>query len=197
MNLWQITDDYIRSNDVHGAISTLEKFLASHDAHHFSSLIDAQFMNPRADILGQLSSFIEMCERDFKVEALYVEMNGFDINYDRWYFDLFAYSTYTRDFDQTEWLCDWQSERTDAIQLDGMELGQKAFAWYHKKRIWKSHPALKPIYDASMLLVMSKFCLFVGEVIAAGALSKRIPVLATAHGFDSVARFLPGHSLPA
>jgi hypothetical protein len=39
-----------------------------------------------------------------------VTMNGFDIKYDRWYFDLFAYSSYSPNVDDTEWLCDWHSD---------------------------------------------------------------------------------------
>jgi hypothetical protein len=191
MNPWQTTHDYFRSNDVQGAAQSLEQVLSSRDTQKFSSLIGAQFTNPRADVLAELNNFIEACGREFDVQAVYVEMNGFDINYDRWYFDLFAYSSYTHDFDETEWLSDWQSGQWEEVQLDGMEAEQRAFAWYHEKRIWKSQPDLKPTYDASMLLVMSKFCLFIGEVLASGTLCKRIPVLVTAHGFDSIARFQP------
>lgn len=169
----------------------LEEYLSTQDTQKFSSLMGAQFTTPRADVLTELNRFIDACSSQFDVQAVYVEMNGFDINYDCWYFDLFAYSTYSDDFDDTEWLCDWQSGPWAETELQGMESGQSAFSWYHEEQIWESRPDLKAVYDASMLLVMAKFCAFIGEVLASGTLCKNIPVLVTAHGFDSVARFEP------
>jgi hypothetical protein len=39
----------------------------------------------------KFNRFISSSERGFPVKAVYLEMNGFDLNYDRWYFDYFAY----------------------------------------------------------------------------------------------------------
>ena len=87
----------------------------------------------------------------FDVKAVYLEMNGFDINYDRWYCDFFAYSCYEPDVEKTDWLCEWQSGDWPQYELLGLESAQEAFAWYHGQRIWKSQPEFLPVYEASML----------------------------------------------
>lgn len=191
MSLWQTVHDHFKNNDVPGAISLLEEFISSSDSQRFACVVGASFLNFPASVLGELNRFIETNEKQFDVKAAYIEMNGFDINYDRWYFDLFAYSRYSPQFDETEWLCEWQSPSWPDIELSGMASAQQAFAWYHEQRIWESQPDFKPIYEATMLLVMAKFAGFIGSVLKAGRLTKPIPVLVTAHGFESIARYEP------
>jgi len=197
MDLWQSTHEHFRRGDVRAAVLELEQYLAGTDAQSFSSLIGARFTNNKGEVLAILNQFLEQANSEFDVKAIYVEMNGFDINYHRWYFDLFAYSSYDNDFDDNDWLCDWQPSPSDEVELEGMSLAQSAFAWYHTKRIWKSQRDFKPTYEAAMLLTMATFCLFMEEVVSSGALIKNIPVLVTAHGFDSVARFNLGEPGPA
>jgi hypothetical protein len=189
MPLWLSVHECFKSNNVDGAIALLESFILSHDSDKFSCLIGASFRSPNVSVIKELNRFIEANGKQFDVKAIYLEMNGFDINYDRWYFDLFAYSNYSPDFDEIEWLCEWQSSPWPEIELSGMTSAQQAFAWYHEQRIWKSRPEFKPIYEAAMLLVMAKFVAFVGSILMANSLVKSIPVLVTAHGFESVARY--------
>lgn len=189
MSHWQSVDQCFRRGDIAGAAIMLESFISGSAAQEFASLVGASFSNPPAAVLDELNRFIATSQRSFAVKAVYLEMNGFDLNYDRWYFDLFAYSTYSSNVEDLEWLCDWQSDRWPAIELSGMEAAQGAFAWYQGERIWKSQPGFKPIYEAGMLLVMVKFAEFVGSVLQSGRLFKSIPVLATAHEFESVARY--------
>jgi len=191
MSHWQAVYDHFKNNNVAGAISQLEEFISTHDAQKFACVVGASFLNPSSSVLAELNRFVEANEKQFDVKAVYVEMNGFDINYDRWYFDLFAYSSYSPNGDDTEWLCEWQSDHWPEIELTGMASAQEAFAWYHEQCIWKSQPDLKPIYEAAMLLIMAKFAGFVGSVLKAGHFTKPIPILATAHGFESVARYEP------
>jgi hypothetical protein len=191
MSLWLSVHEHIKNKNIAGAISLLEDFISSHDAQRFSCLLGASFSNPTTFVQDEINRFIESNEKRFDVKAIYLEMNGFDINYDRWYFDVFAYSTYAPNFDDTAWLCEWQSNSWPEIRLCGMDSAQEAFAWYHEQHIWDSQPELNPVYEAAMLLVMTKFAAFVGSVLKAGHLVKPIPVLATAHGFESVARYEP------
>ena len=124
------------------------------------------------------------------MQAVYLEMNGFDANYDRWYFDSFAYTTYGEDPDDLQWLCDWASPDWPQLTLTGLERVQADFRWYMENRIYdrKTHNAVK---ELAVLLVMVRFAQLVESAIEAGNLAKRVPVLATAHDFDIVARFVP------
>jgi len=191
MSHWQAVYDHFKNNNVAGAVSQLQEFISNNDAQKFSCVVGASFLNPPSSVLDELNRFIEANQKHFDVKAIYVEMNGFDVNYDRWYFDLFAYSSLSPNFDDTEWLCEWQSAPWPSIELIGMASAQEAFAWYHEQRIWESQPDFKPIYEAAMLLIMAKFAGFVGSVLTTGHLAKSIPVLVTAHGFESIARYEP------
>jgi hypothetical protein len=188
---WEAVHEYLKDNKVSDAISQLEEFISTHNAQKFACVVGASFLNSPISVLAEINRFIEANEKQFDVKAVYAEMNGFDINYDRWFFDLFAYSNYSPNFDDAEWLCDWQSAHWPEIELTGMASVQEAFAWYHEQRIWKSQPEFKPIYEAAMLLVMVKFTSFIGTALGAGSLAKPIPILATAHEFESIVHYKP------
>ncbi len=117
-------------------------------------------------------------------------MNGFDINYDRWYFDSFGYSEYVADPDDLEWLCDWRSPDWTQFTLTGLEPTQDDFRWYVEKEIWQNgtHKTAK---ELAVLLVMVRFVQLIQSALAAGPLVLDVPVLATAHDFDMVGRLEP------
>ena len=168
-------------DDIAGAVSLLEDFLIENEAQRFSVLVGSEFSNRSVEIVAELDRFVEATERAFTVEAIYLEMNGFDINYDRWYFDLFAYSSYKADPDDLEWLCYWESRPWPEIALTGMGPCQEAFRWYHENQIWDVQREFKPIYDAAMLLTMAKFAALIGESLSTQPLVKPVPVLARLH----------------
>jgi hypothetical protein len=189
---WQVVHDSIGAGDLAGAITALEAFLAKQDANKFSCLLSESFSNSPAAVLDKLNRFIEANNERFDVQAIYLEMNGFDINYDEWFFSPFAYDNYPSKTDDTGWLGDWQSPEEIQIRLLGMESSQQAFAWYHEEKIWQSQRDFRPTYEASQLLIVAKFMAFVESVIKSGKLAKPIPVLATAHDhYESLARFEP------
>jgi hypothetical protein len=192
MSNWQVVHDSIRAGDIASAITALEGFIAKQDANKFSCLLTDSFSNSPGAVLDMLNSFIEANDERFDVKAVYLEMNGFGINYDEWFFSPFAYDSYSSKSDVTDWLGDWQSPEEIQVTLIGMESSQRAFAWYHEEEIWRSQRDFKPIYDASELLIVAKFMAFVESAIKSGKLVKPIPLLATAHDFyKSVARFDP------
>ncbi len=191
LGLWRKVDSGFREGDVDGTIHHLEEALSAENVDRFKKLIGSRFTNPPSDILSSVNDFANSCGRSFDVQAVYLEMNGFDINYDRWYFDFFAYSHYSEDPDDLDWLSDWQSDERPDITLTGLEHVQRDFEWYHENEIYKEE-SHRRAYDISLLLVMTNFVSLVGRALAAGPLAKDVPVLATAHGFDVIGRFHPG-----
>ena len=119
-------------------------------------------------------------------------MNGFDINYDRWYFDSFAYTDYSDDPDDLDWLCDWASPDWNQITLTGLEQTQDDFRWYMENKVYeiKTHDTEKEI---ATLLVMLRFVQLIQSALNTGTLTSSIPLLATAHDFDMFGRFTPKH----
>jgi hypothetical protein len=174
--------------DVAGAIQFLEGLLAKEETDRFKGLIGHGFANPPGSILLGLNDFIRGCNERFDIRAVYLEMNGFDINYDRWYFDFFGYAQYGADPEDLEWLCHWQSPRWPEFTLEGLEVDQKDFEWYDVNEIWKDKKFARA-KELAVLLVMSKFVSLIQAAVQAGDLARPLPVLATAHDFDIIGRF--------
>jgi len=192
MSNWQVVHDAIHAGNVASAITALEAFLAKQDANKFSCLLNESFSNSPSAVLDKLNSFIESNNEQFDVKALYLEMNGFGINYDEWFFAPLPMTAIHQIPMIWNGAVTGQSPDEIQITLLGMESSQQAFAWYHQEQIWRSQRDFQPIYKASELLIVAKFMAFVQSVIKSGKLVKPIPVLATAHDFyESVARFVP------
>ena len=104
----------------------------------FVPVAEATVTNDTLASLEAINNFIELNSSSFEVESIYLEMNGFDINYDRWYFDYFAYDKYSNDPEDLEWLCYWQSKDWPETQIAGMKYAQQVFKWYHENQIWKT-----------------------------------------------------------
>ncbi|MEZ6138886.1 MAG: hypothetical protein R3C53_28710 [Pirellulaceae bacterium] len=189
VDLWQTVDTYLRSNNVDGAAADLESRLRATATDRFVSLADSHFTNSPRDVLSHINRFITACQSTFDVRAVYLEMNGFDINYDRWYFDLFAYKEYSDEPDDLDWLCDWTSPDWDQVTLAGLEETQEDFRWYMENKIYekKTHDEEKEI---ATLLVMVRFVQLIRSTLDVGPLQCPVPLLATAHDFDMFGRFV-------
>jgi len=185
-----MVDRNFRKSDIQGAVESLESSLSKGKIARFKGLAGTQFSNPPSEVLSRINKFIRACGKKFELRAVYLEMNGFDINYGRWFFDFFGYDQYGADPDDLEWLSDWQSEPFPDVTLEGLEKQQKEFKWYHENEMWKDK-TFEASYDIAVLLVMARFASLIEEALQSGKLAKAVPVVATAHDFDIVARFTP------
>ncbi|WP_442509659.1 hypothetical protein SH528x_001247 [Novipirellula sp. SH528] len=190
VDLWQSVDTYLRANDIDGAASHLETLVRSENSDRFTSLADSAFTNPATSVLEHVNTFLSACAPQFDLRAAYHEMNGFDINYDRWYFDSFGYADLTDDPDDVDWLCDWNSPDWETFTLTGLEQTQDDFRWYMENKVWekKTHETAKEI---AVLLVMVRFLQLVQSALSSGSLAASVPILATVHDFDMFGRFQP------
>lgn len=185
--LIEIIDAHLRASDIDGAIVLLEKRLADLQSTRFNSLIGKQFTNSPSAILASINDFIEKADCD--IQAVYLEMNGFDNNYDRWYFNLFSYEYSEDDPDDLDWLSDWHSV-SDDIVLTGLEAVQADFAWYAEEHD-QNDESFDEVFEIATHLVMAKFVALVQAAVASGELVKPIPILSTAHDYDVIGRFEP------
>ena len=98
----------------------------------FHNVLDKSLVAHAAELASWVEDFYNLATKKNKIEALYFEMNEFDINTDLWYIDSFAYSNDGGlDLDDMEWLCDFdtdsQTETDTVFKLDGYEELQDAF----------------------------------------------------------------------
>ncbi len=193
--LYGIINTKLRASDIKGAITLLEELLVDEKCDRFASLVGTGFTNSPDTVLAYINKFIHMCESEFPIQSVYLEMNGFDLNYDRWFFYPFGYETYEADPDDLDWLSYWQSDDTslEDVTLTGLEGAQADFSWYQEERD-DSDFSYTRAYDIATLLVMIKFVALIQNALASAPLVKPIPVLATAHDFDAIGRFMPANN---
>jgi hypothetical protein len=154
----------------------------------FNGLITANFTNSPSQIQDSILVFCSECRKIFDVKAIYLEMNGFDINPDRWYFDLFGYNTVSEDYSDLDWLSDWQSPDFPDVTLTGLESIQKLFEQYEAENsdlnLDEQDKDLEYNRELAILMVMAKFCKLIAESLDNKRLN--VQVYATAHDFDIV-----------
>ncbi len=187
-NHWETVATLLYTNEIDGAESYLESRFRELGSERFRSLTELRFNNSPISVFRHIKSFVDECQAMFEVSAVYLEMNGFDINYNRWFFDSFAYDTAGEDADETEWLCDWTSPDWPEFTLNGLEKVQDDFRWYVENEIYKVE-GYKQAKELATLLVMVRFLQLIRDSLEAGTFDKSIIVIANAHDFDMFGRF--------
>jgi len=177
----------MRAGSVKDAVQYLERGLNSCTSHRFKALVGGNFSNDPTDVAKEINRFIRECEKSFPVRAVYLEMNGFDINPDRWCFDFFGYCKYVGNPGDLDWLSDWDSREWPDTTLTGLENVQSDFAWYTGRETqgYKDEDAQEAASFAE-LLVMCKFSGLIEEAVERRLIEKHVPILATAHDFYDI-----------
>jgi hypothetical protein len=175
----------LRAGDLAGCESAAVAALRALPPSPFHLAAELSIANDPADAAQHFDHFYRTESKRRAVKAVYTEMNGFDINPDRWYCDLFAYTSDGR-LDDFDWLSDWQSEPFEAYTITGLEPLQAVYAGAAFR-----DPAYEDACYLSSLVVVSRFQRFMQR--AAALMTKlRVPLYVTAHDYDYIARIVPG-----
>jgi len=159
-----------KDGDLELCIAMVTQALRSLPVSPFHVAIDLDFQNPRTDIAAVFSAFVA----DNELQAIYTETNGFDINPDSWFFDLFGFET-CGDLGDDSWLGDFDCDISGG-ELLGMEALQAVYAQERKNR------DLDEVRDIASLLVVLKFQRLIQKSLALLP-DLDIPVIVDAHDF--------------
>lgn len=174
----------MRVGDLRRCDRTIADALRGLPGTPFHIALDLHFTNPPEEVAKYFDAFFRRESDRYSIAAAYTETNGFDINPDRWYFDLFAYNTYggTGDFG---WLSDWTSDSWPEMTLTGMEALQAVYASD------AFHDGFNEVASyVTSLLVVSRFQLLIAEA-SKFMRELRFPLLSTGHDFQYVAEVRP------
>jgi hypothetical protein len=127
----QINPDLERL-DFEKALQFAENELRKIPLTEFHFVLDNSLLDQTNDLASWTENFYNLATKKNKVEALYFEMNEFDINTDYWYIDSFAFENDGGlDLENMDWLSDFdtdsQTETKTVFKIDGYEKLQKAF----------------------------------------------------------------------
>jgi hypothetical protein len=177
----------LRAGDLAGCESAAEGALRALQRTPFHIAVDLAITNDPGEAARHFDHFFRTESERMSVKAIYTEMNGFDINPNRWYCDLFAY-TADGGLEDFDWLSDWQSEPFEDYTITGLEPLQAVYA----SKAFRD-PANNVASYLSSLVVVTKFQRFMQRA-AERMTALRLPLYVTAHDFDYIARLVPGES---
>jgi len=163
---------------------TVAERLSAMPRSPFHIALDLAFTNPLSEVATHFDRFFRQEASRFPIGAAYTEMSGFDINPDRWYFDVFAYKRYGG-HDNYDWLSDWQSGSYEDMTLTGFEPLQAVYAG----EAFEDDEFREAAYVAG-LLVVAKYQDFIGRVVPLMR-ELRFPLLVTAHEYDFIYEVRP------
>lgn len=168
---------YLLQNDYTQCETIVKRALEDEAPSPFHLVLESEFSNDPQEVATYFDAFFEHESNRMTIAAIYTETNGFDINPNRWYFDLFAYEA-DGGLDAPDWISDWQSDNWPECTLTGMEGLQEIYA--------ATELGSEAAYLSSLLVVIK----FQKLIFSARPLMKigQIPVYSTGHDYDLIAR---------
>lgn len=162
--------------------------LASAGDSPFSEAAASSFTNPLEEVHGWLTNSAAEMAAKTDLKCLYAEMNGFDINTDRWFSDLFGYATeidYTRAYELPYDLAN-SGGMASTLTLIGMESMQRAFEWWRENEdLWATNADSETL---AQLLVECRFIELLRNACSLGPLQPDVPLAAGAHESGMIIR---------
>lgn len=145
----------------------------------FHQVLELKISNSPIKVARFFDKYFNKISAHHTIRAAYTEMNGFSINPDRWYFNVFSYEQ-SGGHDDYDWLSNPQSVNDETITITGFEPLQKVYA---------SKAFSDECYDDASsltnLLVVIKFQALIKES-ARYMKELKFPLLATAHDYDFI-----------
>lgn len=132
---------------------------------------------------GFISSIFTPKERN-KPVAFYGEMNGFTINYDRWYLELFSFEKYN--LADWEWLSDFYDMSANDLTITGYEDLQLIFEDVHLNDRFDDPNILKAYQVCELIIILRLQELFNEVYKTQTGEWRKIPMFVSAHDYDLI-----------
>jgi len=174
------------------ALSLAETELRKIPTTDFHYVLEKSLVEQSDELASWVENFYKIATKKNKVEALYFEMNEFDINTDHWYIDSFAFSKDGGlDLDDMEWLCDFdtdsQTETETVFKIGGYEKLQAAF-----ESIALDTVDLQNARDWSEQIIIARFMELMTNAHLIAKAKKlnwaAVPIYFTEHSYDFVVK---------
>ena len=188
-------NEYVKQNDLDSAIKIAELELSKIPQTDFHQLIGVNLLNMESELSRFISKFYSTVKLKYalnftkKLNAFYCEMNGFTINYDRWFIDLFSFSEIGQE--DYEWLADFEYHTGQDLTLKGFENLQKVYEDVYKNKKLEI-PEIKQSYEVAELLVILRLQELFRETYknaqANGLKWSNYPMFVTAHDYEMIYR---------
>ncbi|MFN7823025.1 MAG: hypothetical protein ACK5PO_08735 [Bacteroidota bacterium] len=193
--------ELLESKKLEEAIAMAEQELKNIPTTDFHKILDKNLLHLTSDLAKLINEFDKSTKevlkkkqgfiknllgsgKEVKPAAYYCEMNGFTINYDRWFIDLFSFENYS--LTDWEWLSDFYDSTVNDLTITGFEEIQKAFENVHENNRFQE-PNIDKAYEVCELLVILRLQELFRETykLNQGDWDK-IPMFITAHDYELI-----------
>jgi hypothetical protein len=152
MNIEEKINNLVSTNQLDKAIRLTEEKLAILPQTDFHKIIGRNLLHLTEQLINYIDKFYDIAQNEIEVQAIYSEMNGFTINYDLWFIDLFAF-TECGGLDDLDWLADFEVSSDESMIISGFEDLQSAYEDYMENEKWEDH-TLKEASEICELLII-------------------------------------------
>ena len=168
------------------AIEMAENELQKIPITDFHKILGRDFLNLTDELVEFITLFYKKASKKIKVKAIYSEMNGFTINYDLWFINIFAFKTCEGLVD-TDWLADYEFTTDEILVLSGLEDIQSVYEDYMKNEKWSDKNLESAMEVCEIIIVLRLQELFKNSIQKATEKQLewcKIPLFATAHDYE-------------
>jgi hypothetical protein len=129
LDFYKNLDPLLADHKLEEAISWCETEFQKTPTTDYHKILNKNLNHLIPSVTEWIEKFYNRVSKNIKVEAIYCEMNGFTINADLWFIDLFAFEKYLG-LEDLYWLGDWKKENVtidDSFVIIGFEEIQKKY----------------------------------------------------------------------
>lgn len=169
----------------------LKGWLRARPASPFHIIAELNLTTAPQTVATYFDEFAQKAAREYRLEAVYAELNGFSVNTDVWFCNAFGFSKHGG-VDGYDWLGDFRSSEDENLVIDGLEPLQELFAD-------RKHRSPRLVEDSVTLCLTEALVIVKFQRLLQRALplmkSMKSPLIASAHDYDDyVAEILPGEA---
>lgn len=181
--------DLILAGQTENAIREAEASLRQMPASGFQQVIGKDLLHLQPALTAYLTHFYDIMteEEELDVKAIYVEMNSFTTQYDRWFLHLLAYENVGHR-DNPDWLTDFAGESEKRLTITGFEALQETNKKYMQEEQYRND-SLRQSCELQELLVILRVQELVKQTVHANkgkAPWADVRVFVAAHDYEDL-----------
>lgn len=185
----QHIQDLIQTGQIETAIRETEASLSQLPPSGFQQVIGKDLLHLQLPLTAFLNHFYTAMteEEEIDIKALYVEMNSFTTQYDRWFLQLLAYESVVNR-DNLDWLTDFSGESEKSLTITGFEALQEMNKNYMESEGFRDDQ-LRQSCELQEYLVILRVQELVKHTVLANkgkAPWANVPVFTSAHDYEDL-----------
>lgn len=188
MNLSEKLNSMVLDNQLEKAITLAEDELKSMPQTDFHKIIGKNLLHLTEPLIHYIDEFYQAIKEEIDVKAIFSEMNGFTINYELWFIDLFVYDT-CGGIDDLDWLAAFSNSADESMMISGLEDLQTVFQDYMENERYNDDQLEMACEICEYLIILKLQELF--KAVKNSAVDKNlnwsdIPIFVTAHDYEMI-----------